>query len=668
MPNDNLKTENFKLFPRNLTARADALVRGNPVTSRSESGVENCFPGLEFDQRNIDKAFFPGLQFEMHHASGVILRDFGDASAAAPFIARNEIDQGVFLVYIEGVFASRMAGVAPSSRVVRFVPPAGLESWRYVRDLEIGDIAVILCNGQALARVANGALDMEVVTDWLKDRSDRVESVAGIGRFILLFGQRARFLTHDGVIDPDAVMPGQLTQSLCSPWQYDFADCGCFYWASNKPDLVSSPAQPAQVLNFQRRDRSESGDRAATADDWILKHAYRWDDDGLIYRHAEMIKHWADLPFVVRRQETTSYTPLAATPARKLLDRDAIVDRLRRLAPVEHALAVEYLYAYYSLGLPVNRPAQLDEQQARIYTAGSEIFQVAIDEMRHLRSVNEILIELGQPWQLERADIIGEDFDNDGIAFMKPFALRPLDHAQLDWFIDVEAVSQQDDENTIHGMYTLILQSVQASDEFAPEQKRRLAGLIKVIIDEGMDHYVRFSRAKAALAGIAESIYLKVRDVPQAAVLSDPDSVLQDVVDASYLVVLRSLDYVFQAGDSQRGALMESARRAMYNMDDAARSLAARSRGALFDYRRFGPVKPGPVAAVHAVAAGIAPPSLAPSRGHRIEAARAVGEPLRGVLNRLATAFEGEHADLAQRMARRLNEMTQDFEAKADGD
>jgi hypothetical protein len=36
-------------------------IAGNPVTTRLESGVGNCFPGLEFDHRNLDRRFFPGL-------------------------------------------------------------------------------------------------------------------------------------------------------------------------------------------------------------------------------------------------------------------------------------------------------------------------------------------------------------------------------------------------------------------------------------------------------------------------------------------------------------------------------------------------------------------------------------------------------------------------------
>ena len=49
------------IFPRNLTARAATAAQkviGNPVTSRMESGVGNCFPGLEFDVESLILDFF----------------------------------------------------------------------------------------------------------------------------------------------------------------------------------------------------------------------------------------------------------------------------------------------------------------------------------------------------------------------------------------------------------------------------------------------------------------------------------------------------------------------------------------------------------------------------------------------------------------------------------
>ena len=65
----------MKIFPRNLTARADYVVRGNPVVSRPESGADNSHPGLEFDQRNLDRGFFPGLLFDFQFGVGARLAD-----------------------------------------------------------------------------------------------------------------------------------------------------------------------------------------------------------------------------------------------------------------------------------------------------------------------------------------------------------------------------------------------------------------------------------------------------------------------------------------------------------------------------------------------------------------------------------------------------------------
>src|SRR5436190_10830362 len=65
--------EVVKLLPRNATAlrktqdstRAPRLVAGNSVATRLESGVGNCFPGLECDLRNLERRFFPFLEFDL---------------------------------------------------------------------------------------------------------------------------------------------------------------------------------------------------------------------------------------------------------------------------------------------------------------------------------------------------------------------------------------------------------------------------------------------------------------------------------------------------------------------------------------------------------------------------------------------------------------------------
>src|SRR5882672_1296733 len=67
----------IKLLPRNVAAlrrgqaAADGarVVTGNPVSTRLESGVGNCFPGLECDLRNLERRFFPFLEVDIQDAS-----------------------------------------------------------------------------------------------------------------------------------------------------------------------------------------------------------------------------------------------------------------------------------------------------------------------------------------------------------------------------------------------------------------------------------------------------------------------------------------------------------------------------------------------------------------------------------------------------------------------
>src|ERR1700733_9284756 len=59
-----------KLIARNVAAArrfADpsnlvSVTAGNPVSTRLESGIGNCFPGLECDLRNLERRFFPLLE------------------------------------------------------------------------------------------------------------------------------------------------------------------------------------------------------------------------------------------------------------------------------------------------------------------------------------------------------------------------------------------------------------------------------------------------------------------------------------------------------------------------------------------------------------------------------------------------------------------------------
>ena len=70
-----------KIIPHNLTARAAYNVPGNPPSTRPESGVANCYPGLEYDHRNLDRRFFPGLVLEYVSPADTTAAGFARAGA-----------------------------------------------------------------------------------------------------------------------------------------------------------------------------------------------------------------------------------------------------------------------------------------------------------------------------------------------------------------------------------------------------------------------------------------------------------------------------------------------------------------------------------------------------------------------------------------------------------
>src|SRR5713226_9087843 len=142
-----------KIFPLNLTARAATMVTGNPVTTRLEGGVGNCYPGLEFDHRNLDRRFFPGLVFEFGDSTGAPLvrvdtsdpdldpSTFEGLPADAPPPAVQSALQAA-LNGNEGIALGKgswvLNSIAQGKRSISVSNQPGITVWRLVRSLEPG--------------------------------------------------------------------------------------------------------------------------------------------------------------------------------------------------------------------------------------------------------------------------------------------------------------------------------------------------------------------------------------------------------------------------------------------------------------------------------------------------------------------------------------------------
>ncbi|MFD6367291.1 ferritin-like domain-containing protein, partial [Streptomyces roseolus] len=596
--NAGLSTPEGKIFPRNLTARAAHVVRGNPSGSRPESGVDNCFPGLEFDQRNLDKAFFPGLLFDFHHDTGSRLLAVRGGVAQEQGISDADLgdsagddEQRLHLWAVCGrTTVDQEEAEAP---VFHAVDRDGPDMWRHVHDLLPGTISIVVGRGSGIR--SPGALWVPGgLNSWrTQGRSAVQRDDAGVLEVAVLTAERADYLDQDGVIEPDVYEPGDLTRSLCAPWQYDFRECGCYYWAASKPDISATSGGEYRNLNFQRRDRTTMPPAPDLTT--ILERG------PLELDHPELIMNWNVLPVVLNGREDDALGVPAPLDL-PLMKPEEVVRRLTRLATVEHALCLEYLYAHYSLDAPMVLPAETPENAPvrRVFAAAQEVFGVAEDEMRHLRWVNEILGVFGHPLQLDRPE---DDFviqEQTG----HRFKLERLTSDQLEWFIAVEKPSAQIDPHGIDGMYVRLHHSIVRNKGAFP-QADRLAHLIKLIIDEGDDHYHRFTAIRDHLAGLDQDTYLRRLAPPDTPL----DRELCRLADLNYAMVLGALRATMEAGDSAGGLLKAQSVRSMRNLHELNHRLAAR---------------------------GVAPrftapsPELSDGQGARA-VARAVGEAVRSI-------------------------------------
>lgn len=555
------------ILPRNLTARADYFVSGNPMTTRPESGVGNAHPGLEFDVRVLDRHFLPGLVFDFPYGAGAKLTGLKPSeNAALPAITDDDLAQDLFLLLVRGRFGKDPAKDA----VVRLAGVDGYLVFRHINDLEVGIRTVVVgplpanqADRDRLAGIEAALAKGTVLAPIERDADGKLV-------YAVVTGSRTSFLTRDGVIDPALIAPGELTQNLCSPWQWDFADCYCYYWASSKPDIVVGITGDAQVLNFQRdRTAPEPAKPASTPTEWM---AGNLDE-------ANLILNWETLPIVTSDREGVvpriPQWPLIAPE--QILTLEQIAEELPKLASLEHALCVEYLFAKFSIAAPTAVPAKWRARPLARYQAQHEILAVAIDEMRHLRWANEMLRLLGRPPTLARAKIIGRDLRRN-------FALRALHPDVLDQFIAIEAPSSiyNDDPQQLDGMYTRILVSLHHIAMPGQEDLRlRLKQLVKTIIDEGDNHWDRFRRVKARLAGQQPSAYLRkfadLSHTPPA-----PWNTVQLLCDAYYVLLLQALFVTFMLGRMSRERWLSLSHRAMFAVDRTATFLMQAGFGPRF--------------------------------------------------------------------------------------
>jgi hypothetical protein len=205
--------------PTNLTAQYLHAARGNPPSVLANTAISNCFPGLEFDFRNVWKNLLEGV--ELHEAG------LGGA--------------GHRVVGVDPGSAAEQAGVAVFARLVS-VNSRSLEGFLTTPGQPTNRTTALEL-GNALAEIF-GAQGSSVAC--------RFESLEGVTINVNL---KLRQVLEAGMIAETLAEPGALTQSLCSPWQADYRECGCFYWAASRPDFVNAD-EAGNGHDWMQKDRT----------------------------------------------------------------------------------------------------------------------------------------------------------------------------------------------------------------------------------------------------------------------------------------------------------------------------------------------------------------------------------------------------------------------------
>src|SRR5262249_26153501 len=149
-------------------------------------------------------------------------------------------------------------------------------------------------------------------------------------------GERAPLSSKTGLAFPH-VPPGELQSTMCTPWHYDFRDCHCYYWAANRPDMVSGDGPDEHNQHYLRQRKPVWEGTPIPPAVWSARDgANLAEQRKVLWTHVDVINKWEQLPVVVN--DRASLSPF-----------NTVVERLQILASVEHAIAVEYLYALHSI-------------------------------------------------------------------------------------------------------------------------------------------------------------------------------------------------------------------------------------------------------------------------------------------------------------------------------
>ena len=451
------------------------------------------------------------------------------------------------------MYSSRPVSIGndPQQGTDERMPLDGLIVWRLVRGLEPGPVTInLIC------------------------RDDN--------RMVQLSGWRRYFTDPQTGVLNNAYQPGELLQSLCSPWQHDFRDCGCHYWASNHPDIAlgevslgdatlpdgrpSDPERAETWLDWLRADRSR-GAASSALNSTAKNRPFQVD-------HIQINSTWQQLNVVLQNTEIGSiYYPPSADTAVPFASPEALADVLRQLAHIELALAIQYMYACFTV-IGEDEARQRGDQNLvdDVLFIRHTMLRIATSEMLHASWVNEILWELWNAGVIDSYEPIVDPAPSlptaeklDGL----PWSPRPLTRETIHEFVAIE-----DPAHMIDLTYERVIATLRL-----PGYPQHLSSLATRIITDGLNHFEQFRAIQDQLRvyGLSTSPWLRT------ITLGTPEQTAEALM--LYETIRQDLRIAYGPGRYQPqiyGEKIAKARQVMMELYNVAELLARRGIGIPF--------------------------------------------------------------------------------------
>jgi hypothetical protein len=276
----------MKITPKNRTAkqllhRAD----GNPPSTLPNSAISNCFPGLEFDFRNVWRRIFTGIV--MHEADSYVVDVESDDPALKALLHCRilKCDGHDMTTILRG---PREAG----GPAVELSTPSNPDAAWFME--WSNSLSRVLSKAGTRVPCVFTAQPSQIQRrpDWPDPQTVELE----IRRF---------FEPDSPAISRDLVDPGDLTQSLCSPWQNDYRECACYYWASTRPDFVDvGTGSDGLSAGFNWMDHDRSLHTPVDARVYLPDPRPRTPTDPVWITYDQLFQEWQTvLKFIVEGRD-----------------------------------------------------------------------------------------------------------------------------------------------------------------------------------------------------------------------------------------------------------------------------------------------------------------------------------------------------------------------------